>query len=80
MKRILLAHSARAIRQGRDIPGFRLHAPTRELRGYYAVSVSENWRATFRFDQDGDADDVANEVDDDVANDVADYVEYLDYH
>ena len=60
--------------RGRDIPGFRLHAPPGGLRGYYAVSVSENWRVTFMFDEDVDANDVAN----DVANDGGDYVEYLD--
>ena len=47
-----------------DVPGFRLHALTGELRGHYAVWVSANWRVTFRFNQDGDAIDV----------------DYADYH
>ena len=40
-----------------DIPGFRLHALAGGLRGYYAVTVSGNWRVTFRF-EDGHAADV----------------------
>ena len=33
-----------------DLPGFRLHPLTGELRDHYAVSVSGNWRVTFRFE------------------------------
>ncbi len=43
--------------QDMNIPGFRLHALAAEFRGHYAVSVSGNWRVTFRF-EDGDAVDV----------------------
>lgn len=32
-----------------DLPGFRLHRLKGELKGRYAVSVSGNWRVTFRF-------------------------------
>ena len=32
-----------------DIPGLRLHRLTGNLRDHYAVSVSGNWRITFRF-------------------------------
>ena len=39
------------------LPGFQLHSLTGQLSGYYAVSVSGNWRVTFRF-QDGHAADV----------------------
>jgi proteic killer suppression protein len=42
---------------GMDLPGFRLHPLKGELKGHYAVSVSGNWRVTFRF-EDGDAVDV----------------------
>ena len=38
-----------------DLPGFRLHAL--KGKGHYAVSVSGNWRVTFRF-EDGSAVDV----------------------
>ena len=40
-----------------DLPGFRLQPLKGELRGYYAVSVSGNWRVIFRF-EDGHAVDV----------------------
>ena len=40
-----------------DLPGFRLHPLRGKLRGHYAVSVSGNWRVTFRF-RDGHAVDV----------------------
>ena len=40
-----------------DLPGFRLHALKGRLKGHYAVSVSSNWRVTFRF-EDGEAVDV----------------------
>ena len=43
--------------EGMDLPGFRLHALKGRLRGHYAVSVSGNWRVTFRF-EDGAAVDV----------------------
>jgi len=42
---------------GMDLPGFRLHPLKGALRGQYAVSVSGNWRVTFRF-EDGHAVDV----------------------
>ena len=40
-----------------DLPGFRLHALKGRLKGHYAVSVSGNWRVTFRFEE-GEAVDV----------------------
>jgi proteic killer suppression protein len=32
-----------------DIPGYRLHQLKGDLAGYWAVSVSGNWRIIFRF-------------------------------
>jgi proteic killer suppression protein len=40
-----------------DLPGLRLHPLKGALAGHYAVSVSGNWRVTFRF-EDGDVFDV----------------------
>ena len=34
-----------------DLPGFRLHALKGRLKGHSAVSVSGNWRVTFRFEE-----------------------------
>lgn len=40
-----------------NAPGLRLHALRGNLEGFYAVTVSGNWRVIFRF-EDGDALDV----------------------
>ena len=55
--RILTALDRSTDAQGLDLPGFRLHPLKGRLRGYHAVSVSGNWRVTFRF-EDGHAVDV----------------------
>ena len=38
-------------------PGFGLHPLTGDLKGFWAVTVSANWRVVFRFEE-GDAVDV----------------------
>ena len=38
-------------------PGWRLHPLKGELKGFWSVSVSGNWRVIFRF-EDGDAFDL----------------------
>jgi toxin HigB-1 len=38
-------------------PGWRLHPLKGELKGFWSVTVSGNWRVTFRFEQ-GDAFDL----------------------
>jgi toxin HigB-1 len=43
--------------QDLNLPGLRLHPLRGGLEGHWAVSVSGNWRVTFRF-EDGDAADV----------------------
>lgn len=43
--------------EGMNLPGYRLHRLKGPLKGYYAVSVSGNWRVTFRFEA-GDAVEV----------------------
>lgn len=35
---------------GMDLPGFRLHPLKGELRGFWSVAVSGNWRIIFRVD------------------------------
>ena len=34
-----------------DLPGFRLHRLTGDLKGFWSVTVSANWRIVFRFEQ-----------------------------
>ena len=57
LTRILAVLDQSRMPQDMDLPGFRLHPLAGELRGHYAVSVSGNWRVTFRF-EDGHAVDV----------------------
>lgn len=33
-----------------NAPGWKLHSLAEDLKGHWAVSVSGNWRLTFRFD------------------------------
>ena len=38
-------------------PGWRLHPLAGDLKGYWSVSITGNWRLIFRF-KDGDAHDL----------------------
>lgn len=51
--RLILAALVNA-REPKDmnLPGFRFHGLTGLRAGYWAVSVSGNWRVVFRFDGD----------------------------
>lgn len=40
-----------------DLPGYRLHPLKGDLKLFWSVSISGNWRIVFRFD-DGDVYDV----------------------
>ena len=55
--RILAVLDRSSAPEDMDLPGFRLHPLAGQLSGYYAVSVSGNWRVTFRF-EDGYAVEV----------------------
>ena len=57
LRRILVFLNRSSGPQDMNLPGFRLHQLSDQLRGYYAVSVSGNWRVIFRF-EDGHAADV----------------------
>ena len=60
LKRIndVLAHLDAAIRlDDVDLPGYRLHALRGELRGFWSITISGNWRIVFRL-TDGDCFDV----------------------
>jgi proteic killer suppression protein len=43
--------------QDMDLPGFRLHRLTGDLKDFWSVTVRGNWRVIFRFEE-GDAYDV----------------------
>ncbi len=40
-----------------DLPGYRLHPLRGNLRGFWSISISANWRIIFRF-MEGDAYEV----------------------
>ena len=40
-----------------DLPGYRLHALKGPLKGHWSVTISGNWRVTFRV-ENGDAVDL----------------------
>ncbi len=40
-----------------NLPGYRLHPLKGDLKGYWSISISGNWRMTFRVEE-GDAYDV----------------------
>ena len=57
IERILARLEEAAVVRNMDLPGFRLHPLKGDLAGYWAVTVSGNWRIVFRF-EGGDASDV----------------------
>ena len=57
LRRILAVLDKSRSPRDMGLPGFQLHSLAGELRGHYAVSVSGNWRVTFRFEH-GHAIDV----------------------
>ncbi len=40
-----------------DLPGYQLHPLKGDLKGFWGISISANWRIIFRFEE-GDAYDV----------------------
>jgi proteic killer suppression protein len=57
VERILLRLDSVTNANDMNAPGFGLHTLTGDLEGYWAVTVSRNWRVIFRF-HGGDAYDV----------------------
>jgi proteic killer suppression protein len=48
--RILADLDSAQVPQDMDFPGLRLHPLTGDLKGFWSVTVSANWRIIFRFD------------------------------
>lgn len=57
LENILFALDNASVVQDLDIPGFRLHPLSANYEGYWSVTVRDNWRVIFRFD-DSQAHDV----------------------
>jgi toxin HigB-1 len=48
LRRVLARLDAATTATDLDLPGYRLHALKGNLTGFYAVTVSGNWRVIFR--------------------------------
>lgn len=55
VRRVLLVLESASRPEDANVPGFRFHALRGDRAGTYSVTVSANWRVTFRWD-DGAAD------------------------
>lgn len=51
IERILARLDSATEPRNMDLPGYRLHALSGDLRGFWSVIVSRNWRLVFRFDE-----------------------------
>lgn len=49
LRRILATLDTAQSAKDMDLPGYRLHGLKGSLSGYWAVSISGNWRVIFRF-------------------------------
>jgi proteic killer suppression protein len=56
LARILDRLDASVRPQDMNLPGYGLHRLHGDLKGYWAVSVSGNWRVTFRFEEQDTVD------------------------
>ena len=54
LKQILLVLQAAQQIEGLNVPTFRLHPLTGDLKGFWSITVRANWRVIFRF-EDGKA-------------------------
>ena len=52
LKRILAVLDQAQQPEDADLPGYRLHLLKGDMAEFWSVSVSGNWRVTFRFMQD----------------------------
>jgi toxin HigB-1 len=57
LKQILLLLQAAQRIEGLNVPTFRLHPLTGDLKGFWSITVRANWRVIFRF-KDGKALDI----------------------
>ena len=57
LRRILTVLDRSRGPEGMDLPGLRLHPLKGDMRGFWAVRVTGNWRVWFRFEE-GHAVDV----------------------
>ena len=58
LRTILTALNVAEKPEDMDMPGFRLHPLAGDLKGFWSVTVSANWRVIFRFEDDNNVCDV----------------------
>lgn len=51
LENILFMLDTALVVEALDLPGFRLHPLTGDLKGFWSVTVWANWRVIFRFEQ-----------------------------
>jgi proteic killer suppression protein len=56
LRRMLLSLSTATSPLNMDIAGYRLHQLVGDMKGYWAVAVSGNWRLVFRFEGENATD------------------------
>lgn len=56
LRRMLLSLSTATSPLNMNIAGYRLHQLAGDMKGYWAVSVSGNWRLVFRFEGENATD------------------------
>lgn len=49
-ERILTALDAATTPQALDVPGYRLHPLTGDLKGFWSITLRANWRIIFRLE------------------------------
>jgi toxin HigB-1 len=57
VERVLARLDQALVIEDMDLPGYRLHELKGDLKGFWSVSISGNWRIIFRF-ENGTARDV----------------------
>jgi proteic killer suppression protein len=61
LRKLLFAlETAQSLEQVGRFPGWKLHALKGDLKGYWSLTVTGNWRIVFRYDG---ADNTASEID-----------------
>ena len=56
LKLILARLNAARIPEDMDLAGLRLHPLTGDMKGFWSVDVSGNWRVIFRFEENNAVD------------------------
>ena len=56
LRQILALLETASVPEDMNLPGLRFHGLKGDMKGFYSVSVSGNWRVTFRFESNRASD------------------------